>query len=65
MDAKTLAPKKGKYTFLYTDIYFFRLFPQFKIKKNLFSSKKIYLTILKHKKPVLCRDFNLLDDHQM
>ena len=39
-----LAPKKGKYTFLYTDIFFFRYFPQFKIKRNLFSSKKIYLS---------------------
>ena len=33
--------KKGKYTFLYTDIFFFRLFLQFKTKENLFSNKKI------------------------
>ena len=42
-----LAPKKGKYTFLYTDIFFFRYFPQFKIKRNLFSSKKIHLSYFK------------------
>ena len=42
-----LAPKIGKYTFLYTDIFFFRYFPQFKIKRNLFSSKKIYLSYFK------------------
>ena len=44
IDAQILAPKKRKYTFLYTDIFFFRLFPQFKTKKNLVSSKKIYLS---------------------
>ena len=42
-----LAPKIGKYTFLYNDIFFFRYFPQFKIKRNLFSSKKIYLSYFK------------------
>ena len=44
IDAKILAPKKGKYTFLYTDIFFLRLFPQFKIQKYLSSSNKIYLS---------------------
>ena len=47
INAQILASKKGKYTFLYTDIFFFRLFPQFKTEKNLFSSKKIYLSYLK------------------
>ena len=47
IDVPILAPKKGKYTFLYTDIFFFRYFPQFKIKRNLLSSKKIYLSYFK------------------
>ena len=34
IDAQILALKKEKYTFLYTDIFFSRLFPQFKIKKD-------------------------------
>ena len=40
IDVPILVPKKGKYTLLYTDIFFFRLIPQFKIKENLFPSKK-------------------------
>ena len=50
IDAPILVPKKGIYTFLYNDIFFFRLFPEFKIKKNLFSSKTIYLSYFKRKK---------------
>ena len=46
-DAPILAPNEGKYLFLYNDIFFSRFFPQFKIKKNIFSSNEIYLSYFK------------------
>ena len=41
IDTQIPATKKGKYIFLYTNIFLFRLFPQSKTEENLFSSKKI------------------------
>ena len=66
-DAPILEPKKGKYTFLYTDIFFFRLFPQFKIKKTYFQVRKYTLAVLNHSKTwetCTFQRFNPLDDDQ-